>query len=63
VLWWATFIAWPTVEEDDPWELFIILGLVGVGFVFACAAGKDFDGACFGLGVVFGDVEEVLGDF
>jgi hypothetical protein len=63
VLWRATFIARSAVEEDDPWQLFIILGLVGVGFVFASAAGKDFDGACFWFGVILGDVEEVFGDF
>jgi hypothetical protein len=63
VLWRATFIAWSAVEEDYPWELFIILGLVGVSLVFASAASKDFDGACFGFGIILGDVEEVFGDF
>jgi hypothetical protein len=63
VLWRATFIARSAVEEDDPWQLFIILGLVGVGFVFASTAGEDFDGACFWFGVILGDIEEVFGDF
>ena len=63
MLWWTAFIAWSAVEEDDPWQLFIILGLVGVGFMFASTAGKDFDGACFWFGVILGDVEEVFGDF
>jgi hypothetical protein len=63
VLWRATFIAWSTVKEDDPWQLFVVLGLVGVCFMFAGAAGEDFDGACFGFGVVLGYVEEVFGDF
>jgi hypothetical protein len=62
VLWRATFVARSAVEEDDPWELFIILRLVGVGFVFASTAGEDLDGACFWFGVILGDVEEVFGD-
>lgn len=63
MLWWATFIAWTAVEEDDPWQLLVILGLVGVSFMFAGAACEDFDGASFGSGVILGHVEEVFGDF
>ena len=63
MLWWSTLITGSTVEKDDPRELFIILRLVGVGFVFASTAGEDLDGACFWFGVILGDVEEVFGDF
>lgn len=60
MLWRPTFIAWSAVEEDDPWELFVVLGLVGVCFMFARATGEDLDRAGFWFGVVFGHVEEVF---
>lgn len=63
MLWRATFIAWAAVEEDDPWQLFVVFGLVGESLMFAGAAGKDFDGAGLWFGVIFGHVEEVFGDF
>jgi len=60
-----TFVSWAAVEEEDPGEGFGVFGLVGEGFVFAGAAGEDFDrvGGRGGGGIVFGDGEEVFGDF
>ena len=42
--------------------MFVIFGLIGKSLVFSRTAGKDFDSAGFWLVVVFGDIEEVLGD-
>lgn len=62
MLWRPTFVSRAPIQEDDPRELLVVLGLVGEGFMFARASSKDLDRAGFGLAIILGYVEEVLRD-